>query len=112
MRGGEAEEGRRIWEGQVYFLFGDIYVRARFIAVYRYNMCDYSGMYCLCVQRVIYILKVQLWYSCFTNYNGQYLWVTLVAQYRVTSVYFIAVYHKCVLRKGSKNTPNFDCNVV
>ena len=46
------------------------------------------------------------------DYNGQYLWVTLVAQYRVTSVYFIAVYHECVMRKGSKNTPNFDCNVV
>ena len=67
---------------------------------------------CLCVQRVVYILKVLLWYSCFRNYNGQYLWVTLVAQYRVTSVYFIAVYHECVLRKGYKNTPNFDCNVV
>ena len=67
---------------------------------------------CLCVQRVVYILKVQLRQSCFRNYNGQYLWVTLVAQYKVTSVYFIAVYHECVLRKGSKNTPNFDCNVV
>ena len=67
---------------------------------------------CLCVQKVVYILEVQLWYSCFRNYNCQYLWVSLVVQYRVTSVYFIAVYHECVLRKGSKNTPNFDSNVV
>ena len=28
---------------QVYFLFGDMYIRARFTAVYAY-MCDYSGM--------------------------------------------------------------------
>ena len=67
---------------------------------------------CLCVQKVVYILEVQLWYSCFRNYNYQYLWVILVAQYRVTSAYFIAVYHECVLKNGSKNTPNFDCNVV
>ena len=47
------------------------------------------------------------------EYNCQYLWVTLVAQYRATSVYFIAVvYHECVLRNGSKNTPNFDSNVT
>ena len=29
---------------QVYFIFGDTYIRARFTAVYAY-MCDYSGMY-------------------------------------------------------------------
>ena len=29
---------------QVYFLYGDVYVRARFIVVYAY-MCNYSGMY-------------------------------------------------------------------
>ena len=28
----------------VYFLFGDMYIRARFTAVYAY-MCNYSGMY-------------------------------------------------------------------
>ena len=67
---------------------------------------------CLCVQKVVYILEVQLWYSWFRNYNYQYFGVMLVAQYRVTSAYFIAVYHECVLRKGSKNTPNFDCNVA
>ena len=73
---------------------------------------ELGNIICLCVQKVVYILEVQLWYSCLRNYNCQYLWVTLVAQYRVTSVYFIAVYHECALRKGSKNTPFFDCNVV
>ena len=29
---------------QVYFEFGDMYIRARFTAVYAY-MCNYSGMY-------------------------------------------------------------------
>ena len=28
----------------VYFIFGDMYIRARFTAVYEYT-CDYSGMY-------------------------------------------------------------------
>ena len=31
---------------QVYFLFGDMYIRARFTAAYAYRpICDYSGMY-------------------------------------------------------------------
>ena len=31
---------------QVYFKVGAMYIiRARFTAVYAYNMCDYSGMY-------------------------------------------------------------------
>ena len=29
---------------QVYFLFGDMYIRAQFTAVYAY-ICNYSGMY-------------------------------------------------------------------
>ena len=33
------------------FLFGDMYIRARFIAVYAY-MCNYSGM---CVELCIYV---------------------------------------------------------
>ena len=33
-----------VYQVQVYFLFGDMYIRARFTAVYSY-MCNYSGMY-------------------------------------------------------------------
>ena len=33
------------------FLFGDMYIRARFIAIYAY-MCNYSGMY---VELCIYV---------------------------------------------------------
>ena len=30
---------------QYIFLYGDMYIRARFTAVYAYSMCNYSGMY-------------------------------------------------------------------
>ena len=33
-----------VFQVPVYFLFGDMYIRARFTAVYAY-MCNYSGMY-------------------------------------------------------------------
>ena len=33
-----------IYKVPVYFLFGGMYIRARFTAVYAY-MCNYSGMY-------------------------------------------------------------------
>ena len=35
------------------FLFGDMYIRARFTAVYEY-MCNYSGMY---IELCIYVLS-------------------------------------------------------
>ena len=37
--------------GMIYFLFGDMYIRARFTAEYAY-MCNYSGMY---VELCIYV---------------------------------------------------------
>ena len=33
-----------VYQVPVYFLFGDMYIRARFTTVYAY-MCNYSGMY-------------------------------------------------------------------
>ena len=33
-----------VYQVPVYFLFGDMYIRARFTAAYAY-MCNYSGMY-------------------------------------------------------------------
>ena len=40
---------------QVYFLFGEMYIRARFTAAYKYTyVCDYSGIYvCIYVCMVI-----------------------------------------------------------
>ena len=37
--------------GTVYLKFGDMYIRARFTAVYAY-MCNYSGM---CVELCLYV---------------------------------------------------------
>ena len=41
---------------QVYFLFGDMCIRARFTAVYAY-MCNYSGMYVLYVYMCSHIYQ-------------------------------------------------------
>ena len=45
-----------VYKVPVYFLSGDMYIRARFTAVYAY-MCNYSGMYL----ELVYMYDHQNW---------------------------------------------------